>query len=205
MRGYNKGIRAMLDEARISASEKGYENGIGVMPAEARMAESEMGYETEIGAMPAKARMAVHEKGSKARSGASNDKMGIKWENQYAEFARCVVEERTKLYYWQENQLSNGSKGLNAKNEKLAENEGSTVWRDRRGRLDNCIAQKKRNAHNIKWESKFSEFESCDVMSAVGTMLYTWQMHQLSNEHASLNAKIQKELAENEGSTMWSD
>jgi hypothetical protein len=176
------------------------------MPSEARMAEIEMGYETEIRAMSAKTRMAAREKGSKARSGASNNKIGIKWENQYAEFARCVVEVRTKLYYWQENQLSNGSKGLNAKIKKaLAENEGSTVWSDQRERLDNCIAQKKCNAHNIKWESKFAEFESYDGMPAVGTTLYTWQMHQLSNEHASLNAKIQKELAENEGSTVWSD
>jgi hypothetical protein len=42
--------------------------------------------------------MAAREKRSKARKGASNDKMDIKWENQYTEFARCVVEDGTKLY-----------------------------------------------------------------------------------------------------------
>jgi nicotinamidase-related amidase len=34
-----------------------------------------------------------------------------------------------------------------------------------------------------------------------GTPLYTWQSHQLSNTHGScLNAKIRKEIEENEGS-----
>ena len=33
---------------------------------------------------------------------------------------------------------------------------------------------------------------------------YTWQQNQLSNRAGSLNAKIRKEIAENEGSTIWS-
>jgi hypothetical protein len=36
-------------------------------------------------------------------------------------------------------------------------------------------------------------------MPEVGTPLYKWQSQQLSNGAYSLNAKIQKELAENEG------
>jgi hypothetical protein len=34
---------------------------------------------------------------------------------------------------------------------------------------------------------------------------YTWQQNQSSNGAASLNAKIWKELAENKGSTVWSE
>ena len=43
------------------------------------------------------------------------------------------------------------------------------------------------------------------VMPEEGTKIHTWQSFQLRNCHARLNAKIKKELAENEGSTMWSD
>ena len=35
--------------------------------------------------------------------------------------------------------------------------------------------------------------------------LYNWQMHQLGNGAASLNAKIRKEKAENEEGTVWSE
>ena len=42
-------------------------------------------------------------------------------------------------------------------------------------------------------------------MPALNSKLHTWQHNQLGNGHASLNANIQKELAENEGRTMWSD
>jgi hypothetical protein len=42
-------------------------------------------------------------------------------------------------------------------------------------------------------------------MPKKGTPPYNWQQNQLSNGHASsLNAKIQKELAENKGS-IWSE
>ena len=34
---------------------------------------------------------------------------------------------------------------------------------------------------------------------------YTWQQNQLINGAGSLNAKIREELAENEGSTIWSE
>jgi hypothetical protein len=47
------------------------------------------------------------------------------------------------IHNWQENQLSNGSRGLNAKIKKeLAENEGSIVCSNWSVRLDNCVVQK---------------------------------------------------------------
>jgi hypothetical protein len=49
----------------------------------------------------------------------------------------------TKLYNWKRNQLSYGPFGLDAKIEKEnASNEGGTVWRVRKVRLENCIASK---------------------------------------------------------------
>ena len=126
-------------------------------------------------------------KRSKARRETSNDKTGINWETKYDEFEIFVVEESrnqgTKLHTWQYNQLSNGSKGLNAKIKKeLAEkNEGSIVWSDRREKLDNCVVQKKPDAHGIKWENQYAELESYDGMPAIGTTLYSWQYNQLSN------------------------
>ncbi len=80
MRRYVKGIGAMSAEERMAASKKGYENGIGVMLAEERMAAS--------------------------KKGSSNDKMGIAWEEKYAEFKRCVEmpEFGTPLYNWQNEQ-----------------------------------------------------------------------------------------------------
>ena len=78
---------------------------------------------------------------------------------------------------------------MNAKIQKeLAENEGSTVWSDRRERLDK-IAN--------KWETKYAEFESYK--------LYSCQAAQLSYGSNGLNAKILKELAENEEGTVWSE
>ena len=56
------------------------------------------------------------------------------------------------------------------------------------------------------WEEKYTEFESYDGMPKKGTPLHNWQKSQLSNTHDScLNAKIQKELAENKGSTILSE
>ena len=57
----------------------------------------------------------------------------------------------------------------------------------------------------ITWEEKYAEFESYDGMPEIETPLYKWQENQLSNRPASLNAKIQKEIEEKEGSTVWSD
>ena len=102
--------------------------------------------------------------------------MGIKWENKYAEFKRCVVtpEEGTKLYSWQHNQLGTGPAALNTRIRKeIEENEGSTIWSDRtRVRLVNCVSQKKRDALGNKWENKYAEFKRCVVMPVKGTKLY---------------------------------
>ena len=38
-----------------------------------------------------------------------------------------------------------------------------------------------------------------------GTELCTWKQHQLGNGLDSLNTKIRTELAENKGSTVWSE
>ena len=47
-----------------------------------------------------------------------------------------MPKKETQLYTWQENQLSNGSKGLNAKIWKeKAENEERTVWSERSVKL----------------------------------------------------------------------
>ena len=48
-------------------------------------------------------------------------------------------------------------------------------------------------------------FEVASEMPERGTPLYNWQKTQLSNGHFSLNANIRKEIAENEGSTVWSE
>jgi hypothetical protein len=58
-------------------------------------------------------------------------------------------------------------------------------------------------AAGIVWEVKYVEVESYDGMPKKGTPLYNWQQTQLGNTHSScLNAKIQKELEENKGSTV---
>ena len=95
---------------------------------------------------------------------------------------------------------------MNAKIRKeIEENKGSTVWSDRREKLSDCFKQKNRAKIGIAWKEKYAEFKSYDGMLKNGTPLYTWQSRQLNNGHSSLNAKIREELAENKGSTAWSD
>jgi hypothetical protein len=58
---------------------------------------------------------------------------------------RGNARERIPLHTWQQNQLSNTRFSLNAKIWKeIEENEGSSVWSERRVKLANCIAQKRR-------------------------------------------------------------
>ena len=118
-----------------------------------------------------------------------------------------MPEKGTPLHTWQQNQLGNTHRSLNAKIWKeIAENKGSTIWSERRVKLSDCVEQKIRAKINNKWESKYDEFESYDGMPEKGTPLFNWQQNQLSNTHNScLNAKIREELAENEGSTIWSE
>ena len=155
----------------MAASEKGYENGIGAMAAEERMAAGQKGYENGIGAMSAK---------------ENKMKMCIAWEEKYAEFKRCVEmpERGTPLYNWQITQLKNGPCGLNAKIRKeIAENEGSTVWCERRVKLSDCVEQKNRAKIGNAWEKRYAEFVSYDGMPKKGTPLYTWQQNELNNSH----------------------
>ncbi len=133
---------------------------------------------------------------------ARGDKMGIKWEEKYAEFESYdgMPERESPLYNWQQNQLGNKKASLNAK---IWKEKGSTIWSERRVKLVDCVEQKNRAKISNAWEEKYTEFESYDGMPKRGTLLYNWQQSQLSNTHDScLNAKIQKELAENEGS-IW--
>jgi hypothetical protein len=111
-----------------------------------------------------------------------------------------------KLHTWQKTQLGNGHASLNAMIRKeLVENKGSTIWSERRVKLFDCIEQKNRAKIGNAWEEKYDEFESYDGMPERGTKLYIWQQNQLRNARFSLNAKIRKELAENKGSTVWSE
>ena len=79
------------------------------------------------------------------------------------------------------------------------------MWSERREKLFDCVEQKNRTKSGNAWERKYAEFESYDGMPEKETPLYTWQSNQLSTGAASLNAKIQKELAENKGSIIWSE
>ena len=194
-KGYDNGIGAMSAEERMVV----YENGIGAMSAKERMAANEKGYENGIGTMSAEARMAARKKG---------DKMGIAWEKKYAKFKSYdgMPEKRTPLYTWQQSQLSNGAGSLNAKiREEIAENKGSTIWSERRVKLSDCVVQKNRAKIGNAWEENYNKFESYDGMPERGTPLHNWQQNQLSNGAGSLNAKIQKELAENEEGAVWSE
>ena len=204
-RGYIKGLGSMSAEERMAASAKGYENGLGAMSAEERMAASAKGYENGLGAMSAEERMAAREKGFENGIGASM----IKWDRKYAEFESYdgLPERGTTLDNWQETQLGNRPSSLNAKIRKeIDENKGSTIWSDRRVKLFDCVEQKNRTKRNNAWERKYAVFESYDGMPKKGTPLYNWQENQLSNTHGScLNAKIQKEIEENKGSTIFRD
>ena len=74
-------------------------------------------------------------------------KRGNVWERKYAELESYdgLPKKGTLLHTWQKNQLGNGTGGLNAKIWKeIEEKEGSTVWRDRRVKLFNCVEQKRR-------------------------------------------------------------
>ena len=72
-------------------------------------------------------------------------------------------------------------------------------------KLSDCVEQKNREKISNAWEKKYAEFKSYDGMKEKGTTLHTWQKNQLSNGPVSLNAKIRKELAENKGSSIWSE
>jgi hypothetical protein len=69
-------------------------------------------------------------------------------------------------------------------------------------KLSDCVMQKNRVKIGNAWEKKYAEFKSYDGMPEKETPLHNWQKSQLRTHDSCLNAKIQKELAENEGS-IW--
>ena len=73
-------------------------------------------------------------------------KIANTWENNFIEFERYVgmPKERTTLYNWKHDQLSNvKTYSLKAKIRKeKAENKGSTEWFDRGVKFSNLVAQK---------------------------------------------------------------
>ncbi len=93
--------------------------------------------------------------------------------------------------------MSSKHDSLNFKIRKeIEEKEGSTVWRDRRVKLSDCVEQKNRTKRGNAWERKYAELESYDGMPKTGNLLHTWQKNQLSNGNGGLNAKIWKEIEE---------
>jgi hypothetical protein len=54
---------------------------------------------------------------------------------------------------------------------------------------------------NDKWEEKYAEFEDYDGMPETTSTSYVWQKNQLTG----FDGKIKKEIAANEGSTIWRD
>ncbi len=75
---------------------------------------------------------------------------------------------------------------------KIAANDGSTVWGKRKAKLLACIVKKE----NDKWEKQYAVFDVYDRMPERGSALYKWQKNQLSR----FDARIEKEIAANDGS-----
>jgi hypothetical protein len=70
-------------------------------------------------------------------------------------------------------------------------------WSNRRTKLLACIAKKEDN----KWEEQYAEFEDYDGMPKTGSALFIWNRNQL----VRFEANIKKEIAANDGSTVWSN
>ena len=207
-RGYIKGIGAMSAEERTAASEKGFENGRGDMSAEERMAANEKGYENGLGAISAEARMSASEQGCENGLGALSAKertaaiaKGLEsksntWEEKYAVFDQYdgMPGCKSVLYTWQKDQL----KGFVGRIKKEIETNGeSTVWSDRREKLEACIARKK----NDTWEENYAVLDQYDGIPGCKSALYTWQRDQLKG----FVGRTEKEIATNGESTVWSD
>ena len=109
------------------------------------------------------------------------------------------AEERMAAY-------ENGLGAMLAEERMAACEKGYENWLGAMSAEERMAARTKRMlAAGIAFEKKYAEFKRCVEMPKRGTPLYTWQKTQLGNAHASLNAKIQKELAKNKGSTIWSE
>jgi hypothetical protein len=84
-----------------------------------------------------------HRGGMSARAACG---MGINWENKYAEFKiswKCRRKEPSyiigKRISWAKEVILNATI-----RKELAENKGSTVWSERRVKLSDCVARKRR-------------------------------------------------------------
>ena len=72
-------------------------------------------------------------------------------------------------------------------------------------RYENGIKAMSDEERVIKWEQQYAKFEQSVGMPGRRTKLDNWQICQLSYGSDGLDDKIQKEIAENEEGTVWSD
>jgi hypothetical protein len=142
------------------------------------------GYDNGIGMMSAEERMAASEKG-------------------YDNGIRAMLAEERMAA--SEEGYENGIGSMSAERRMAASEKGYENGLGAMSAEARMVARKKGDNMGIAWEKKYAEFESYDGILEKGTPLYIWQSHQLSNTRVSLNAKIREEIAENKGSTMWSE
>jgi hypothetical protein len=86
---------------------------------------------------------------------------------------------------------------------KCAEKEAERDKRDKANAI--AKAKEKEREKERKWEEPYTEFERCMEMPAKCSKLLFWKQNQLGNGPTGFNAMIQKEIAENKGSTIWTD
>jgi hypothetical protein len=187
--GYKNGIGAMSAKERKAAWEKKYTefksyNGMPERGAPLYTWQKNQLGNTHPSCLNAKIREEIEEnegsivwserrvKLSDCVVQKNRKKIGNAWEKKYTEFESYdgMPERGTSLYTWQKNQLRNTHPNcLNAKiREEIEENEGSTVWSERRVKLSDCVVQKNRKERKAVWEKKYTEFESYDGMPERG-------------------------------------
>ena len=144
--------------------------------------------------MLAKARMAASEKGYEngIRAMPVKERMAASKKGYENGLGAMPAESRMAA---REKEYEKGSGAMSAAERMAVSEKGSNKAR----------SETSNNKMGIKWETRYTEFERCIVMPEERTTLHTWQQYQLSNGSKGLNDKIWKELAKNEGSTVWSD
>ncbi len=143
--------------------------------------------------MSAEERTAAGQKGYENRIAKGRHN---KWEEQYAKFEDYdgMPVHRSTLSNWKKSQLARFEARIKTE---IAGNDWSTAWRDGSTKLLTCIAKKENN----KWEEQYAEFKDYDGMPKRGSTLSNWKKNQL----ARFVDRIKKEIAANNGSTVWSD
>jgi hypothetical protein len=58
---------------------------------------------------------------------------------------------------------------------------------------------------SVKWDQQYAKFKEHAGMPKKGSPLYSWKDTQLAIRPGGLNARIVKEIENNEGGTVWSD